>query len=88
MKTIWKFPLKVTDVQTLEIPLPATVRAVQVQSNTVCLWAEVDPESEKALVTILLAGTGHPLPEGKTRYISTFQLHGGSLVFHAYESIG
>lgn len=88
MKTIWKFPLKVTDVQTMRIPLPATVLAVQVQGDSVCLWAEVDPGSDKALVTILIAGTGNPLPEGKTRYISTFQLSGGALVFHAYESLG
>lgn len=85
MKTIWKFPLKVTDVQNVEMPLPAQVLTVQPQGMDICVWAEVDPKGEKALVEIAIVGTGHPLPTGRLRYINTFQLSNGALVFHAYE---
>lgn len=87
MKTIWKFPLKVADVQQVEMPLPATVLTVQPQGMDVCAWAEVDPKGVKAKVSIAIVGTGHPMPEGRLRYINTFQLSGGALVFHAYEII-
>ena len=85
MKTIWKFPLKMTDRQTVEIPLPAEPLTVQLQGSpheTACLWAEVDPEGEKVCIDIAMIGTGHPLPDGM-RYISTIQY--GALVFHFYE---
>jgi hypothetical protein len=95
VRTIWKFPLAVTTRQTIEIPLPAKPLAVQPQgADRVCLWAEVDPASEKCEVTILIFGTGHQLPEPLDlgpeeylRHLDTFQLHGGALVFHAYELV-
>jgi hypothetical protein len=86
MKTIWKFPLMMTDRQTVEIPLPAELLTVQLQGKVphenACLWAEVDPEGEKVRIEIAMIGTGHPVPEGM-RYISTVQY--GALVFHFYE---
>lgn len=89
MKTIWKFPLAVTGVQVVSIPLPAQVLTIQPQgTDSVCLWAEVDPEGQRTDVEILIAGTGHELPERRMRYINTFQLRGGSLVFHAFEITG
>ena len=83
MKTIWKFPLKMTGHQEIEIPLPATVLTVQPQGDSVYLWGEVDPKSERVRVSIVMLGTGHEIPGGGLRYISTIQL--GSLVFHFYE---
>lgn len=88
MKTIWKFPLAVTGAQTVSIPLPAQVLTVQPQGDSVCLWAEVDPEGRPADVEIVIVGTGHEMPPRRMRYINTFQLRGGSLVFHAYEVTG
>lgn len=86
MKTIWKFPLKMTDRQIVEMPLPAKLLCVQLQgrnpNEAACLWAEVDPEGEKVRIEIAMIGTGHPLPDGM-RYISTMQY--GALVFHFYE---
>lgn len=83
MKTIWKFPLGMVAKQNVSIPLPAEVLTVQQQGESVCLWAEVDPKGERVQVQIAMLGTGHPVPDGKKRYISTVQL--GSLVFHFYE---
>ena len=30
-------------------------------------------------------GTGNPMPDEPGEYIATFQMHGGALVFHAFE---
>ena len=90
MKTIWKCPLEMTGSQEVKIPLPAVILSVQPQGDGVCLWAEVSPSLEKVRVPIVILGTGHEMPDvepGHLRYINTFQLQGGALVFHAYEVV-
>ncbi|MDO8573013.1 MAG: hypothetical protein Q7S11_04630 [bacterium] len=83
MKSIWKFPLEVTDNQTVELPVGAKALSVQVQNEKPCLWAMVDTKTKIESRVIQIFGTGHPvLNEGD--YIGTFQMLGGSLVFHAF----
>lgn len=91
-KTIYKYPLEVTDVQNISLPVGAEILTIQTQNETPCLWALVDPNGiEKESKTIEIFGTGHPIgyDMGVSRkYISTFQLRGGQLVFHAFEYTG
>lgn len=87
MKTIWKFQLQVIDRQRILMPEGAQILCVQTQSDVPNLWALVDPESLKTQRIFMIYGTGHPVrhsPLGET-YIGTFQMHGGSLVFHVFE---
>lgn len=45
---IWKFPLKVTDEQEVELPSQHRILSVGVQDDEqICLWAMVDPDSLK-----------------------------------------
>lgn len=44
MNTIWKYPLYVQDVQTVEMPDEADILTVQVQGDVPCLWAMVNPD--------------------------------------------
>lgn len=86
MRAIWKFPLVVTDEQTVNLPKGAQALAVQVQHGQPCLWALVDPDAPIAAVGIRMHGTGHTIPddlEGYS-YIGTFQMMGGALVFHTF----
>jgi hypothetical protein len=90
MKTIWKFPLAVADIQAIEMPVGARLLDVQMQRATgdqVCLWALVDPSNMKCKRWISIHGTGHELPDGiaDAKYVGTFQLVGGSLVFHVFD---
>lgn len=88
MKSVWKFPLAVADVQQVAVPSGARLLAVQPQDAGVCLWALVDTSAPKVSRIIAIVGTGHELPDhGDLKYISTFQLHGGVLVFHAFEVV-
>lgn len=88
-KTIWKFPLKTTDEQVIIMPAGAEILTIQTQYEEPCIWALVDPLRPKKERIILIHGTGHPVSDTikKQTYIGTYQLHGGSLVFHAFEAI-
>ena len=83
---IWKFPLKATDKQTIEMPGIARVLCVQVQNGTPCLWADGCHEDALQVArTFSTYGTGHPMPKKPGRYIGTFQVERGTLIFHVYE---
>lgn len=86
-KTIWKFPLDIEDRVRIPLPAGAQLLSVQMQGETPCLWALVDPAAEKEMRYIDVYGTGHEMPDKPGRYISTFQMMGGRLVFHAFETV-
>lgn len=97
MQTIYKYQLKQTDIQSLELPASATILTVQHQpSYGLVLWAIVDPDKETESRRIAIFGTGnpfgvHPFTEisnaFKFVYISTVQMPGG-LAWHIFEQIG
>ena len=90
-KTIWKFELETTDNQTIEMPVNAEILTVQTQNEIPCIWALVDPTQVKEKRFIEVFGTGHDVhyDMGVSRnYLGTYQLHGGSLVFHVFEYTG
>lgn len=83
MKAIWKYPLEITDVQTIMMPVDAAVLTVQVQNDQPCIWAMVYTDSEKVQKTVRMYGTGHPI-DTMGVWVGTFQVHGGRLVFHVF----
>lgn len=88
MKTIWKYELLIADHQEIRMPMGAEVLSAQMQGGTLCIWALVDPEASKVMRTFEVFGTGHPVDNSAPtmrQYISTFQLQGGTLVFHLFE---
>lgn len=87
MKTIWKYPLLISDRVTLDMPMDAQVLTVQVQHDIACLWVLCD--SNQSLVTrhFKVIGTGHPIPANIMEYVGTFQIEEGALVFHVFELI-
>jgi len=84
VKTIWKYciPLEPT---TLDMPRLAQVLTVQMQGDQAVLWALVDPSQPKCKRRFAIFGTGHDIPDEVGNYIGTFQLLGGTLVFHLFE---
>ncbi|MGL5912788.1 MAG: DUF7352 domain-containing protein [Bacteroidales bacterium] len=89
MKTIYKYPIEVTNEQTIKLPKGAKILTIQTQRETPCIWAMIDKtEQETEEVELRVHGTGHDVPDSETlRYIGTFQLHGGSLVFHTFRKV-
>lgn len=84
---IWKFPIELTDIQLVELPAGAKMLDIQVQHGSLCLWALCDENAPKKKRKIAIYGTGHDVLENLVAYISTFQLSGGVLVYHAFEVV-
>lgn len=87
-RKVYKYPLAVTDLQTIELPLFGQILDIQVQKGNLFLWALVNTSfTETSKRKIMILGTGHDISdENYLTHISTFQLYGGDLVFHAFEA--
>lgn len=83
-QTIHKYSLRIDDEQVILLPKGAQILTVQIQNEQPFLWALVDPIYAEEPRKVLIRGTGHDAL-GLGRYISTFQMRGGALVFHAFE---
>ena len=84
---IWKFPLRITDLQTVSMPFGSQVLSAQFQHGVLNLWALCDenqPIYEGRSFHII--GTGNPMPDVEwSKYIATVQHHDGALVWHVFE---
>lgn len=88
-ETIWKYKIEPTDFIELPIPTTAEILSVQMQNGDPCLWVKLDPSH---VITkprkFRLYGTGHEIKEGeKHKFIGTFQIMEGRLVFHLFEIV-
>lgn len=85
MKTVWKFPLSVLDLQQVNLPRGAQILSVQTQHEQPCLWALVDPSAPTEYVNFRTLGTGHFAPDmERFRYVGTYQLVGGGFIGHVF----
>ena len=86
MITIYKYPIQMKDQFTIEMPYGAQVLSVQTQRETPCIWALVDSDNWPEKRPFALRGTGHDCSGlNEARFVGTFQLHGGALVFHLFD---
>jgi hypothetical protein len=82
MKTIYKYPIEITDEQVVEMPVYARILGVQMQGDNVNIWALVDTELPTLSVKIRVLGTGNPIAAGlQLRYIGTVC---GVFVWHVF----
>lgn len=89
-KTIYKYQLDIEDKQFIVLPKEAEILSVQVQNSIPCLWALVDPKEEHEERTFEIFGTGHPVHYDmgvERKFIGTFQMRSGALVFHLFERV-
>lgn len=84
MKTIWKWGLRFET--TIDMPEGARLLGVQEQHDEPQLWALVDPNATTCPRTFRAYGMGHDMPDEPGQYVGTFQMHGGALVFHVFET--
>lgn len=64
MKRIFKYAIRITDVQRIHMQVGAEVCYVGLDPDgNHCIWAIVDPEAPMEWVTVLVIGTGHPIPD-------------------------
>jgi hypothetical protein len=83
MKTVWKFPIKIEDVQSIEMPHGAMILHAGLDpTGQPCVWAGVRSEIKTSKQTVYVTGTGHPIPEGPTAYVGSFNQ--GTFVWHVW----
>ena len=89
MFTIHKFPLTVTDEQTISLPRDARILTVDQQNGQLCLWALVDDQQPtKETHTLRIVGTGHPVNDAhELVHISTVVIESMNLVWHVFEKV-
>ena len=86
MKTIWKYPLTLDDLQTIEMPKGSKILHVEFQETieAPCLWALVDPQKDKERIRLVTHGTGYPVRDTTGKHLGSYQMRGGQLVFHVF----
>jgi hypothetical protein len=84
MITIWKYPLAITEEQTLKIPLGYKPLHVGLDPAGVpCLWCKVNTESEPCPAAVFVVGTGGDADfDYNERYVGSFV--DGSFVWHVF----
>lgn len=88
---IWKYNFEIKDVVTIEMPKGAEIVAVDTQFGKPTLWALVNPDAEAENRVLRIFGTGHPIKGNNwtlgasVKYLGTFQVQDGQLVFHVFE---
>jgi hypothetical protein len=84
-KKIFKYPIPIDDEIVLSMPEGAEVLSVQVQRGQPCIWAVVNPTRPPVHHTFEIRGTGHRFMGNEGRFIGSFQLENGYLIFHLFE---
>lgn len=97
MRNIYRYTLRMTDLNEVMMPRGAQILSVQIREDSrddpmanPQLWALVDTTQPNVTRTIGIHGTGHDMDRWLALYpafkfISTFQVFGGRLVFHAFD---
>lgn len=86
MNTIHKYQLDTIDFQQIDMPKGSEILCIQSQNERPCIWAIVDTNMPLKKRAFEIYGTGHPISDGLNRkYIGTYQLQNGALVFHCFE---
>lgn len=83
---IYKYPLYVQEGAEITMPKGAQVLCVQEQNNRPYIWALTDPERPDETRRFSVYGTSWDVTSPPGKYVGTFQLDNGSLVFHVFEN--
>lgn len=87
MQTIWKYPFQNTFIQTIDMPIGAEVLCIDRQHGNMCIWVKLIPHDKPVPRTFITYGTGHEMMPIKQKYIGTFQVQGGTFIFHVFEAL-
>ena len=83
---IYKYPLKLDEIEWIELPIGAKIIHVAEQRGKLFFWAEIDvKEPRRCLRGFYIAGTGLRLLFDFKRHLGSVVMPGGHLVCHVYE---
>lgn len=81
---VYKYPLPLGDWVSVMMPEGAEPLCVQVKRGEPFVWARITIGAPPTVHHFRVAGTGHDLGSNICRYIGTFQMGLGALVFHVF----
>ena len=85
LKTIYKYPLTITDRQDVEMPTGSRLLSVGEQEGQLILWVAVDTNKPTISRCIVIVGTGNPAKNiVDSPFIGTVQMSNG-LVWHVFD---
>lgn len=71
MHVIYKYPLKLTDRQSVNMPQDAQILSAANQDGTLCLWAMVQPGATSSSPRdIRIIGTGNPIADATAEQLT------------------
>ena len=82
-RVIFKYGLRIADIQVVFMPDQAEILSVAAQDGKLCLWAIVNPESEKVDRHIEIIGTGSSMPSVERIFLGTVLMP--PFVWHVFE---
>ena len=88
-KQVWKFEIDGSR-PTFMMPIGSEILSVQTQNEKPCIWALVNSGNHKEERFFEVYGTGHEIHYDmgiERKYIGTFQIDNGDLIFHLFERI-
>lgn len=83
MRTIYRYPLRLAEVQTITGPGLGRIVAVGNSRGELEVWAEVDTHDMEMVRTVTIVGTGNEIPHGAGRHVG--HVIDGPFVWHIYE---
>lgn len=92
MRTVYKYRLEATEVQTLKIhglketdSFNEQFLKVDSQKDEAYIWCMVDTDEDEKEVTVRVVATGEPMPTiSKDNYLGSFMVYNDTLVFHVF----
>lgn len=87
MKSIWKYQIKITDEQIIEVPFGSEFLHIGIQKDIPTIWFIVDTtRQEKETIKLRIYGTGHKIPDwiSKDEHIGTIKMSNDSLIWHVF----
>jgi hypothetical protein len=82
---IWKWHFPLAGIFELDMPINAEILCVQTQHDEGVLWALVLKDSKIVKRKFRIIPTGLSIETKPGKYIGTFQLVLGNIVFHLFE---
>lgn len=88
MKAVWKYPIAANSGNLkIEMPKGAVIIHVAAFGERANFWVEVDPTAEYEIRVFRVFATGELFDSSVYRYIGTFTMYDGALVWHLYERV-
>lgn len=87
-RTIWKFPLLITPLQTVRLSCGSQLLTVDVQDGIPCLWAIVETDAPERDVAIRCRTTGETFDDhgSYSHHLGTALLRNGEWVYHFFSA--